>query len=426
MEKVLLVSVALIDEEAEIIEDSLKELALLGATCGYEIQGQIIQRRKKYNPKYLIGLGKIQQLTEFINENQIELVLFDQELSPTQNRNLEKNLQVAVADRTAVILQIFNQHAKTKEAKTQVEIASLEYALTRLTGKWLHLARQRGGKGGLYGKGMGEKQIEIDRRMIRDRISKLKRDFQTITKERLIQREARKNILKVALVGYTNAGKTELMNALTKTEFVADDNLFVTLDTKIRTLNPGTRPKILLSDTVGFIRNLPLSLIEAFKSTLEEVCRADLILLIIDFSNPHYLKQADVSERVLAEIGADTIPTIYVYNKIDLLSDEDRHLPKIMENADKTAISLSALNAEDAVRLREHIYSCFEQEMVTFEVRYLYSQGDGIAFVNKSCKITGTKSDNTGIVITAKTTRANLVKIKQLGGEVHELSKRPY
>ena len=426
MEKVLLVSVALIDEEAEIIEDSLKELALLGATCGYEIQGQIIQRRKKYNPKYLIGLGKIQQLTEFINENQIELVLFDQELSPTQNRNLEKNLQVAVADRTAVILQIFNQHAKTKEAKTQVEIASLEYALTRLTGKWLHLARQRGGKGGLYGKGMGEKQIEIARRMIRDRISKLKRDFQTITKERLIQREARKNILKVALVGYTNAGKTELMNALTKTEFVADDNLFVTLDTKIRTLNPGTRPKILLSDTVGFIRNLPLSLIEAFKSTLEEVCRADLILLIIDFSNPHYLKQADVSERVLAEIGADTIPTIYVYNKIDLLSDEDRHLPKIMENADKTAISLSALNAEDAVRLREHIYSCFEQEMVTFEVRYLYSQGDGIAFVNKSCKITGTKSDNTGIVITAKTTRANLVKIKQLGGEVHELSKRPY
>ncbi len=425
MDKALLVSVVLQTEDPTEVDESLDELKDLVGTCGYGVEHTLIQRRKKYDSATFVGQGKLQELHDKVEEHQVHVVVFDQELSPAQLKNIETVCKVMVLDRTDIILQIFERHAKTKEAKTQVEIARIEYMLPRLTRKWLHLERQRGAKGGLYGRGMGEKQIEVDRRILRDRMAKLKKDLKTIKKERFIQRKTRNSILKVALVGYTNVGKTQIMNGLTHSGFVSDNNLFVTLDPKIRVLDPRTRPKILVSDTVGFIKKIPHSLVEAFKSTLEEVCFADLILHVVDISHPGYEHQVEITDEVLQEIGASEIDTIYVFNKTDLLPFNERFLPKVVTRGNRDSFSLSALDMNNIKSLRDHIFQFFERDMVSFVVKFSYDQGEGIAYVQKVCKVVSSKAHDSEIEFTAKTTLDNVVKIRQFGGDLKITSEVP-
>jgi GTP-binding protein HflX len=258
-----------------------------------------------------------------------------------------------------VILEIFARHARSAAAKTQVEIARLEYQLPRLVGAWTHFQRQRGG---VLSRGMGEKQIEIDRRRARERISRLKKQLEGLYQDRRQQRKARQTELKVALVGYTNSGKTSLMSAMTRTNAQAEDVLFATLDTNVRTLDPSTRPKILLSDTVGFIRNLPHGLVDSFRSTLDEVLEADLLLHVVDVSHPNYRAQMATTEQVLREIGAGDIPALIIFNKMDRL--EDPVLPKILQKAYKGSIAVSAMNESDVGRLRKHVFRYFEENLV--------------------------------------------------------------
>lgn len=416
MGKAFLVSVYLAKDVEDDIHKSIDELEALARTCGFDPVGRLLSKRKKFDAAFFMGRGKLDELQEQMEEVGADYLLFDQELSPSQTRNIEKALKTIVLDRTAVILEIFELHAKTKAARTQVEIAKIEYMLPRLAGKWTHLEKQRGGKGGLYGKGMGETQIEVDRRILRDRMIKLKKDLITISKERFEQRKSRGHVLKVALVGYTNVGKTQLMNNLTNSGFISDDNLFVTLDLKVRVLDPKTRPKILLADTVGFIKNLPHSLIEAFKSTLEEVNYADLLLHVVDLSHAKYKDQMNFTNQVLKEIGASEVPMLYVYNKIDLLTNQDRFLPAIVQKVDKEAIAVSALDIGSVKRLRDQIYRHFEKEMIPFEVTFSYDQGDGIAFVKQVCREIELKTFDESIIFSGKTTMDNLIKMRQYGG----------
>jgi GTP-binding protein HflX len=319
-----------------------------------------MQRRQKLTPKCLIGEGKVEEIRQLATSVGATLVVFDKPLSPPQVRNLEEMTGCEVRDRTGVILDIFARHARSNQAKTQVEIAQLEYLLPRMTGAWTHLQRQRGG--GVTGRGMGEKQIEIDRRRARERIQRLHKQLEQYRKDRQNQRKARRNELKVAIVGYTNSGKTSLMSAMTRSQVQGEDALFATLDASVRTLDPSTRPKVLLSDTVGFIRNLPHGLVESFKSTLDEVLEADLLLHVVDVSHDNFKAQMQTTEDVLREIGAGDIPVMIAFNKLDKL--EDKVLPKILKQAYKTSVFCSALSDESVVGLRKAVFKYFEENMV--------------------------------------------------------------
>lgn len=418
----ILISIALPDDNTQDVDDSLRELESLVVSCDFKVVDTVVQRRKKFDATTLVGDGKLDEIVALANEKDVDLLVFDQALNATQTRNIEKRAKRLIVDRTAVILNIFERHAKTKAARTQVEIAKLEYQLNRLAGRWTHLERVRGGKGGLYGKGMGEKQIEIDRRILRERISRLKKSLGHVRTERMIQCKQRNSVLKVALVGYTNVGKTQIMNALTTSGFIADDNLFVTLDPKIRTLDPNTRPKILISDTVGFIKKLPHGLVESFKSTLEEVTFADLLLHVVDLSHERFEEQIAITEEVLEEIGAKAIPILYVFNKVDRLPESERFLPRIVTGAHVGSIAISALNEDDIIRLRSHVFDYFAEKLVVFTARFSYDQGEGIAFVKRVCIILDTEAEDESIVYHAKTTDANLIKLKRLGAIIENLS----
>jgi GTP-binding protein HflX len=379
----IVVGVQLPEDNPSIVADDLSELVALLSTLGIPVTGRIVQRRAKLSPSCMLGTGKVEELRDLAKSCGARLVVVDRPLSPPQIRNLEEITGCQVTDRSGVILEIFARHARTSEAKTQVEIARLEYLLPRLSGAWTHLHRQRGG--GVASRGMGEKQIEVDRRRARERIARLKAQLKNIAREKATQRKSRRNELKVALVGYTNSGKTTVMNALTHARFQAKNALFVTLDANVRVLDPATRPKILLSDTVGFIRNLPHSLIESFKSTLEEVIDADLLLHVVDLSHPNYQAQMDATRKVLREIGADEVPVITVFNKID--SVEDKFLPRIMRGAHPRSIAISALNDEDIVRLRDHVYAVFADGFICADIEMPSDQVDMIRIMFNSCMV---------------------------------------
>ncbi|MFA7033532.1 MAG: GTPase HflX, partial [Bacteroidales bacterium] len=277
---------------------------------------RFLQRLEKPNSRTYIGSGKLQEITTYVTEHEIDYVIFDDELSPSQMRNIEKEVGTRVIDRTGLILDIFAQRAKTAYAKTQVELAQYQYLLPRLTGMWTHLERQRGGKGGLNMRGPGESQLETDRRIVLDKISKLKEQLKKIDRQMASQRGNRGSIVRLSLVGYTNVGKSTIMNLLAKSDVFAENKLFATLDTTVRKVVIENVP-FLLSDTVGFIRKLPTQLVESFKSTLDEVREADILVHVVDISHPNFEDQIRIVNQTLADIGAKDKPLYMVFNKID-------------------------------------------------------------------------------------------------------------
>lgn len=369
-EKTILVGVINKHQNEEKVKEYLDELEFLTYTAGGEVMQRFVQRIEVPNPKTYIGSGKILEIGDYVQENEIGSVIFDDELSAVQQRNIEKILRCKILDRTGLILDIFAQRAKTSYARTQVELAQYEYLLPRLTGLWTHLERQRGGIGM---RGPGETEIETDRRIVRDRIALLKKKLTKIDRQMSTQRGNRGSLVRVALVGYTNVGKSTLMNVISKSKVFAEDKLFATLDTTVRKVVLGNLP-FLLSDTVGFIRKLPTQLVESFKGTLDEVREADLLLHIVDISHPNFEDHISSVKQVLNEIGCSDKPTIMVFNKIDMYAqetiDEDdlvtertsRHFTidewkhTWMQQLGENVIFISALKKENLDEFRKKVY----------------------------------------------------------------------
>ena len=312
-EKAILVAVCQNGQTIERTEEYLAELAFLLETAGGVSVKQVIQRLERPDTRTYVGSGKLEEIKEYIQALEVDFIVVDDELSPAQLRNLERELQCRILDRTTLILDIFAKRARTSIAKTQVELAQLQYMLPRLTRLWTHLERQRGGIGM---RGPGETQIETDRRLIKEKISLLRQQLASIDKQKTLQRKNRESLVRVALVGYTNVGKSTLMNVLSKSDVFAENKLFATLDTTVRKVVIGNLP-FLLTDTVGFIRKLPTQLVESFKSTLDEVVEADLLLHVVDISHPDHEEQIAAVNRTLEEIGANDKPVIMIFNKID-------------------------------------------------------------------------------------------------------------
>lgn len=352
MSRVLLVGVN-VDDNPDF-ETSMEELESLAEACEMEVVAKIEQNLSSLNPAFYIGSGKVKEVQEAVEQMDLDYVIFDETLSPSQLKNLQKEVGVPIMDRTNLILEIFSRRAKTREARLQVESANLQYMLPRLVGMREALGRQAGASGSMSNKGTGEKQIELDRRKIEKRISELRRELEAIEHDRNTQRKRRNDssLPQVALVGYTNAGKSTLMNKMVETYVgkeekmvVARDMLFATLDTTVRKINQNDRKDFLLSDTVGFISKLPHGLVKAFRSTLDEVRYADLLLQIVDASDEHYREHIQVTEETLRELGAEKIPCIYVMNKADLVMAKEE-LPRI----DGNKIFMSA---RDGIGLQE-------------------------------------------------------------------------
>lgn len=326
------------------VKEYLNELAFLAETAGAEPVKQFCQRLDYSNPVTFVGTGKLQEINEYVVENEIGIVIFDDELTPKQLRNIERELQVKILDRTSLILDIFAKRAQSANAKTQVELAQYKYMLPRLTRLWTHLERQRGGVGM---RGPGETQLETDKRIILDKISRLKNELIDIDKQKIVQRKNRGKMVRVALVGYTNVGKSTLMNLLSKSEVFAENKLFATLDTTVRKMIIQNLP-FLLSDTVGFIRKLPTELVESFKSTLDEVREADLLVHVVDISHPTFEEQIEVVNKTLKEIDKTEKPMIMVFNKIDAFTfvqkEEDDLTPRTRENVDIEELKRTWMN----------------------------------------------------------------------------------
>lgn len=355
-------------DEAEVME-YLEELSFLAETAGADIVRSFTQKIDKEHPGTLIGKGKIFEILDYVSEHETDLVIFDDELSPTQLRNIEKEFKRRILDRTNLILDIFAKRAQTAHAKTQVELAQYQYLLPRLTRMWTHLERQRGGIGL---RGPGETEIETDRRIIRDKISRLKEQLKKIDKQKATQRKNRGKMIRVSLVGYTNVGKSTLMNLLSKSEVFAENKLFATLDTTVRKVVIENLP-FLLSDTVGFIRKLPHDLVESFKSTLDEVRESDILLHVVDISHPGFEEQVKVVNETLRDLGAGDKKMIMVFNKIDAYTyvekDADDLTPETIENYSleqmkkswlaknpAEAIFISAKNKENLDELKDLMY----------------------------------------------------------------------
>ena len=321
VQRAVFVAIMLQQQKESQVKEYLEELRFLADTDGIEGSKFFTQRLDRANSRTYVGPGKLQEIKEFVQQNEIEFIIFDDELSPSQMRNIEKETGAKVIDRTGLILDIFAQRAKTAYAKTQVELAQYQYLLPRLTGMWTHLERQRGGKGGLNMRGPGESQLETDRRIVLDKIKRLKQQLSKIDRQMESQRGNRGSMKRVALVGYTNVGKSTIMNLLSKSDVFAENKLFATLDTTVRKVVIDTTP-FLLSDTVGFIRKLPTQLVESFKSTLDEVREADILVHVVDISHPNFDEQITVVNKTLTDIGVKDKPIYMVFNKIDQYKPE--------------------------------------------------------------------------------------------------------
>jgi len=368
-ETAILIGIIEQDQDAATIKEYLQELAFLTETAGAIPEMTFIQKLDYPNPRTFVGSGKLMEIREYVAKNMIDLVIFDDELTPSQLRNIEQELKCRILDRTNLILDIFARRAKTAHAKTQVELAQYEYLLPRLTRMWTHLERQRGGIGL---RGPGETEIETDRRIIRDKIAKLREDLKRIDKQKSVQRKNRGKMVRVSLVGYTNVGKSTLMNVISKSDIFAENKLFATLDTTVRKVVIGNLP-FLLSDTVGFIRKLPHTLVESFKSTLDEVRESDILLHVVDISHQNFEEQINIVNQTLLEIDARHKPTYIVFNKIDafryIVKQEDDLSPDTPENISlddlkKTWIAksngrcvfISAKNMENIKEIRDLLY----------------------------------------------------------------------
>ncbi|MGH7853103.1 MAG: GTPase HflX [Candidatus Binatia bacterium] len=408
----MLVGVALpLRDHPAPLDHNLKELERLAETAGATVLEKHSQQVKNITPATLIGRGKVAEIQKSLQESHADLVIIDEDLTPAQQRNLEAAFNVRVIDRSQLILDIFAQRARSNEGKLQVELAQLEYLLPRLTRQWTHLSRLGGGIGT---RGPGETQLEVDRRRIRERIGHLKQRLQTVERTRALQRKERHEVpfATVALVGYTNAGKSTLMNTLTRAGVFVEDKLFATLDPTTRALRLPNGDKVMLVDTVGFINKIPHSLIEAFKSTLEEVSRSDLLLHLVDMSNPLYEEQIRVVENVLDEIGAGEIPSLLVPNKVDVAAGVPvRHLRS------ETALDIcpiSALAGTGVDRLLEIIGAVLDRQKEEFHACFSPAQGELIALLRERGRVVEEIYDGDAIRVTAMVT-------PKLAGQVRKL-----
>jgi GTP-binding protein HflX len=408
-EKALLIGVIHGELDEQIVEDHLDELRLLAITAGAEVVGNITQKLSRINPSFFIGTGKAEQIISQAKELGVSLIIFDDELSPAQLKNfINLAKDVKVIDRGALILDIFRQHAQTKEAQTQVELAQLEYMLPRLSKAWSHLERQMGGIGTRAG--AGETQIEVDRRLIRTRISKLKRDLIKIEKERETQSKRRGNVFKVALVGYTNAGKSTLMNAISGANVFVEDKLFATLDTTIRSVELNTSHKILLSDTVGFVRKLPHHLVATFKSTLKEVVDADLILLVLDASSTQVVEHYNTIVEVLKELGAERHQTVVIMNKID--EENAAKQLNFLKRKFPEGIYLSALNNLRINKLTQKIIDVMDKDFQTIDLLFSYKEAKEMALAQKGVDVLERNYEDDCVRLKVKASRWRINQIQ--------------
>lgn len=393
-------------------EESIIELKNLCIACDMEVVGKVEQNLKKINPTFYMGSGKIEELQDLIEKTNAEIIVFNNELSASQIKNIEEEVKCNVIDRTALILDIFANRAKTREAKLQVEVARLQYELPRLIGANENLGRQSGGVG-TKNRGAGETKLELDRRRIEDRIASLNKELEILKYQRNTQKNKRKksSIPNVALVGYTNAGKSSVMNVLVEKFINKEDKkvfeknmLFATLETYVRNIKLHNNKSFLLYDTVGFVGDLPHNLVKAFRSTLEEVCDADLLVHIIDISNPNYKNQIDVTNETLSQIGADNIPMIYVYNKIDLID---------LDKLDNNKILISAKRDIGIDRLIESICEKVFEDYIRFKLKIPYSEGKMISNIMENATILDSEYIEDGVIFNIEFSEKEYVKYKQ-------------
>lgn len=387
-------------DQKEDFSNSMEELAQLAEACDIEVVGEVTQKLDRVHSAHYIGKGKLQELTALLAENDVQTVLFNDELSPSQVRNLEEATNCKIIDRTVLILDIFAQRAKTKEAMLQVEIAKLQYMLPRLAGLGESLGRQGGGSG-LINRGSGETKLELDRRRIEDRISRLHKELDTLVVQRKNQRKMRKKkeMPSIALVGYTNAGKSTLMNVLiekfhaaTEKKVFEKNMLFATLETSVRNITLPNNKSFLLTDTVGFISKLPHQLVKAFRSTLEEVAEADLLIHVVDFSNPNYKEQINVTKQTLKELRAENIPTIYAFNKVDLVMEE-------VSMAGTDTVYLSAKKQMGIDELIGVITENVFKQYISCEMNIPYDKGNILSYLKERANILSTEYKNEGVYL---------------------------
>ncbi|KAA0784381.1 GTPase HflX [Bacillus wiedmannii] len=393
---------------------SMEELTNLAEACDVEVIGQVTQNLQRVNPSHYIGKGKIEEVAAYVNEVDANMVIFNDELSPSQIRNLEADLDCKVIDRTILILDIFAQRAKTKEAQLQVEVAHLQYMMPRLIGLRESLGRQSGGVG-TKNKGVGEKKLELDRRKIEEQISVLNKDLEALVAQRQTQRKQRKKneVPVVALVGYTNAGKSTTMNAMLEIyngteekQVFEKDMLFATLETSVRNIDLPDNKSFLLTDTVGFVSKLPHHLVKAFRSTLEEVAEADLLIHVVDYANPNYEQLIDITNETLKKIGVENIPIIYAYNKSDMV---DVEIPKVQE--DRVYLSAKKhVGMEELVEMiRSHIY----KEYTKCEMLIPYDQGQVVSYFNNHAHVLSTSYENEGTKLEVECKTSDYEKYKR-------------
>ncbi|MGN1401972.1 MAG: GTPase HflX [Bacillus sp. (in: firmicutes)] len=418
-EKAILVGVQLKAADETDFEYAMGELEELAAACEVEVVGTLTQKLERFNPSHYIGTGKIEELQSLKELLGAETIIFDDELSPSQIRNLEKDLDSKVIDRTMLILDIFARRAKTKEAQLQVEVARLQYMLPRLVGLRASLSRQGGGgstgAGGFTNRGAGETKLELDRRKIEEQIAAYNKELKSLVSTREVQRRQRKKkgLPVVSLVGYTNAGKSTIMNRMLETygnkegkQVFEKDMLFATLDTSIRKVQLPDHKEFLLTDTVGFVQKLPHHLVKAFRSTLEEAAEADLLIHVVDFSNPHYMQLLETTNETLQEIGVKEVPTIFAYNKADLAGVD---YPRV-EN-DRVFISAKEkIGIEELTEvIKEHIF----KDYVTCKMLVPFSEGQVISHLNEHANVLLTEYEQEGTFIKVECSQADYERYKQ-------------
>lgn len=393
-------------------DESMVELKNLCMACDIEAIGELVQNSKQINKAHYIGSGKLDELKSLVNSEEVDIVIFNNELSSSQLRNVEKAIECEVIDRTALILSIFAERAKTREAKLQVEVARLQYLLPRLIGANENLGRQSGGVG-TKNKGTGEKKLELDRRKIEAKIAALNKELEELKHQRETQRNLRRksSVPQIALVGYTNAGKSSIMNSMIDTfkdseekKVFEKDMLFATLETSIRSIKLDDNKKFLLSDTVGFVSNLPHNLIKAFRSTLEEVCEADLLLHVVDISNPDYKHHLKVTNETLKEIGAESVPMIYVYNKIDLVDD---YL------TEKNGVYISAKKNLGIDKLVETISNKVFNNYINCNMFIPYDKGNLLSYFSDNARVIDRKYRNDGTELSIECSNIDYEKYRE-------------
>ena len=415
VEKAVLVAAPLPDLDPRLAREHLEELARLTHTAGGEVVGVLTQRTGAPHPRTYIGEGKVQELRELVEEVEADLVIFDEELSPAQGKNLEDLLEARVMDRPELILDIFATRARTREAKLQVELAQLEYLRSRLKRMWTHLSRIRGGIGL---RGPGETQLETDRRLIDTRISRLKDRLKDVSRSRAVQRKQREGRYRVALVGYTNAGKSSLLRALSGADLFVEDRLFATLDAATRTVEVGSGHDCLVTDTVGFIRKLPHDLVASFRSTLEEARESDLLLHVVDASHPDREEQMQVVGEVLRDLELDGRPQILVFNKVDRLThaEEDALRERTRALEESPAVFVSALEPETLGELREALLDRIRARYQRVRLSLPAGDGEALAALYREGEVMERRHEGAEVHVTVRLPDALLGRLRQREG----------